>query len=54
MDNQLTEQEKKILSMFYRIGVTIIETNEEDLIIDNEWYSKDDLYNLMCKLGVEV
>lgn len=54
MDNQLTEQEKKMLSMFYRIGLIVIETNEQDLFIDDKWYTKDDLYNLMCKLGVEV
>lgn len=52
MNNQLTETDKKILLMIYNIGQTVFDTTEY-LVVDGEFFNRNDLYNLMCKLGLE-
>ena len=52
MENQLTETDKKILSMIYNMGQTVFYTTEY-LVVDGEFFDRNDFYNLMCKLGLE-
>ena len=50
---ELTEQEKQFLVMLYNIGQNVIEATSNELLIDNVFFDKNDLFNLFSKLGVE-
>lgn len=50
---ELTEQEKQFLVMLYNIGQNVIETTSNELLIDHNFFDRNDLFNLFCKLGVE-
>ena len=49
---KLTESEHKILTMLIEIGFKFFETTEY-AIIDGDTFDKNDLYNLVDKLGIE-
>ena len=53
MSENLTELEKKFLTMLMKIGNEIIEAQDGYLDFNYESFSRNDLFNLAQKLGVE-
>ena len=54
--NELTEKEKNFLGMLFKIANIIIEESEGYFEMPNfnyESFSRTDLFNLACTLGVE-
>ena len=50
---ELNDLEKKVLAMLFSMGSTVIEAQDGYIEIDNESFSRNDLFNLACKLGIE-
>lgn len=48
--SMITEQEKKFFEMLLKIGYAIIESQGGYADIDNETFSRNDLYKLAAKL----
>lgn len=51
--NELTEREKAILKMLIEIGAKILKS-VDDIVIDGEDISKDDVYSLAEKCGIDT
>ena len=50
---ELTGIEVKFLILLFNIGSRIIETQDGHYEINNDSFSRDDLYNLACKFGIQ-
>ena len=51
--SMITEQEKKFIEMLLKIGYAIIESQGGYADIDDESFSRNDLYELAIKLGFD-
>ena len=53
MSDNLTDLEKKFLTMLLKVGNDIIESQDGYLDFNYESFTRNDLFNLACKFGLE-
>lgn len=53
MENNFTDIEKKFLVLLFKIGYNILDAQDGFMSIDNEYFSRNELYELTEKLGID-
>lgn len=53
MENNFTDVEKKFLALLFKIGYNILDAQDGFMSIDNEYFAKNDLYELAEKLRID-